>query len=103
MLFCLQVFYHLGEHNDSLSYALGAGTLFDVNEDSDYVHTVLGKYSNPCALYEFYLCIHLVTNINTFCSSSGKDLLTNLKWFAVSALSRPKYLLFCVVMLTLKT
>ncbi|PHU18393.1 26S proteasome non-ATPase regulatory subunit 1 [Capsicum chinense] len=38
-----KVFYHLGEHNDSLSYALGAGTLFDVNEDSDYVHTVLAK------------------------------------------------------------
>lgn len=42
--FCLfpQVFYHLGEHNDSLSYALGAGPLFDVSEDTDYVHTVLG-------------------------------------------------------------
>ncbi|KAM3268163.1 26S proteasome non-ATPase regulatory subunit 1 A [Capsicum chacoense] len=38
-----KVFYHLGEHNDSLSYALGAGSLFDVNEDSDYVHTVLAK------------------------------------------------------------
>ncbi|KAJ8566059.1 hypothetical protein K7X08_030536 [Anisodus acutangulus] len=38
-----KVFYHLGEHNDSLSYALGAGPLFDVNEDSDYVHTVLAK------------------------------------------------------------
>ncbi|KAJ8540410.1 hypothetical protein K7X08_030329 [Anisodus acutangulus] len=38
-----KVFYHLGEHNDSLSYALGAGPLFDVTEDSDYVHTVLAK------------------------------------------------------------
>ncbi|KAH0674616.1 hypothetical protein KY284_025703 [Solanum tuberosum] len=38
-----KVFYHLGEHNDSLSYALGAGPLFDVNEESDYVHTVLAK------------------------------------------------------------
>lgn len=38
----LQVFYHLGELNDSLSYALGAGPLFDVSEDSDYVHTILG-------------------------------------------------------------
>lgn len=39
----LQVFYYLGELNDSLSYALGAGSLFDVSEDSDYVHTLLGK------------------------------------------------------------
>lgn len=41
-VFCLQVFYYLGELNDSLSYALGAGPLFDVSEDSDYVHTLLG-------------------------------------------------------------
>ena len=39
----LQVFYYLGELNDSLSYALGAGPLFDVSEDSDYIHTLLGK------------------------------------------------------------
>ncbi|KAH7521786.1 hypothetical protein FEM48_Zijuj07G0069200 [Ziziphus jujuba var. spinosa] len=38
-----QVFYYLGELNDSLSYALGAGSLFDVSEDSDYVHTLLAK------------------------------------------------------------
>lgn len=38
-----QVFYYLGELNDSLSYALGAGPLFDVSEDSDYVHTLLGE------------------------------------------------------------
>ncbi|KAF3790142.1 26S proteasome non-ATPase regulatory subunit 1-like protein A [Nymphaea thermarum] len=38
-----KVFYHLGELNDSLSYALGAGPLFDVSEDSDYVHTILAK------------------------------------------------------------
>lgn len=38
-----KVFYYLGELNDSLSYALGAGNLFDVSEDSDYVHTLLAK------------------------------------------------------------
>jgi len=38
-----QVFYYLSELNDALSYALGAGSLFDVSEDSDYVHTLLGK------------------------------------------------------------
>ncbi|KAL8172299.1 hypothetical protein V2J09_024103 [Rumex salicifolius] len=38
-----KVFYYLGELNDSLSYALGAGPLFDVSEDSDYVRTLLDK------------------------------------------------------------
>ncbi|KAI4345368.1 hypothetical protein L6164_012498 [Bauhinia variegata] len=38
-----KVFYYLVELNDSLSYALGAGSLFDVSEDSDYVHTLLAK------------------------------------------------------------
>ncbi|KAG0449025.1 hypothetical protein HPP92_027508 [Vanilla planifolia] len=40
---CFKVFYYLGELNDSLSYALGAGPLFDVSEDSDYAHTLLAK------------------------------------------------------------
>ncbi|KAK6929592.1 26S proteasome regulatory subunit RPN2, C-terminal [Dillenia turbinata] len=39
-----KVFYYLGELNDSLFYALGAGPLFDVSEDSDYVHTLLGHF-----------------------------------------------------------
>ncbi|XP_061989894.1 26S proteasome non-ATPase regulatory subunit 1 homolog A [Rosa rugosa] len=38
-----KVFYYLGELNDSLSYALGAGSLFDVSEDSYYIHTLLAK------------------------------------------------------------
>ncbi|KAK4478284.1 hypothetical protein RD792_017573 [Penstemon davidsonii] len=38
-----KVFYYLGELNDSLSYALGAGPLFDVSEDSDYINTLLAK------------------------------------------------------------
>ncbi|KAK9756445.1 hypothetical protein RND81_01G098100 [Saponaria officinalis] len=37
------VFYYLRELNDSLSYALVAGPLFDVSEDSDYVRTLLDK------------------------------------------------------------
>ena len=39
---CLQVFYNLGDLDDALTYALGAGRLFDVNESSDYVQTILG-------------------------------------------------------------
>lgn len=40
---CLQVFYHLGELDDALTYALGAETLFDLNEKSEYVQTLLGE------------------------------------------------------------
>ncbi|PIA56018.1 hypothetical protein AQUCO_00700382v1 [Aquilegia coerulea] len=38
-----KIFFYLGELNDSLSYALKAGPLFDVSEDSDYAHTLLAK------------------------------------------------------------
>ncbi|CAA0839995.1 26S proteasome non-ATPase regulatory subunit 1 homolog A [Striga hermonthica] len=38
-----KVFYYLGELSDSLTYALGAGSLFDITEDSDYVHTLLAR------------------------------------------------------------
>uniref|UniRef100_A0A7C9E1P7 26S proteasome non-ATPase regulatory subunit 1 homolog n=1 Tax=Opuntia streptacantha TaxID=393608 RepID=A0A7C9E1P7_OPUST len=38
-----KVFYFLGELNDALAYALGAGSNFDVTEDSDYVRTLLDK------------------------------------------------------------
>ena len=46
IIILVQVFYYLGELNDSLTYALGASSLFDVSEDSDYVHTLLGKFSD---------------------------------------------------------
>lgn len=38
-----KVFFYLGELNDALSYALGAGPLFDVSDDSDYAQTLLAK------------------------------------------------------------
>ena len=41
-----QVFYHLGELNDALTYALGAGALFDVTEESEFVTTLLGAARN---------------------------------------------------------
>jgi 26S proteasome regulatory subunit N2 len=41
-LLASKVFYHLGELNDSLTYALGAGSLFDVTEQSEFVQTMLG-------------------------------------------------------------
>lgn len=37
------MYYHLGAYDDSLTYALGAGDLFDVNGHSEYVETIIGK------------------------------------------------------------
>lgn len=38
-----KVYYHLGSYVDSLTYALGAGSLFDVNARSEYVDTIIAK------------------------------------------------------------
>ncbi|XP_022237955.1 26S proteasome non-ATPase regulatory subunit 1 [Limulus polyphemus] len=38
-----KVYYHLGSFEDSLTYALGAGDLFDVNVSSEYVETIISK------------------------------------------------------------
>lgn len=38
-----KVFYHLDDLDDALTYALGAGSLFDVAETSDYVQTILAR------------------------------------------------------------
>lgn len=38
-----KVYYHLGSFEDSLTYALGAGELFDVNSHNEYVETIIGK------------------------------------------------------------
>ncbi|GFR48946.1 hypothetical protein Agub_g10960, partial [Astrephomene gubernaculifera] len=38
-----KVFYHLGELDDALSYALGAGPLFEVEEQSEYVGTLVAR------------------------------------------------------------
>ncbi|XP_006652792.1 26S proteasome non-ATPase regulatory subunit 1 homolog A-like [Oryza brachyantha] len=47
-----KVFYYLGELNDALSYALGAGPLFDVSDDSDYAHALLAKALDEYASFK---------------------------------------------------
>lgn len=39
-----KVFYHLGAFEESLNYALGAGDLFNVTDDSEYVETIIGEF-----------------------------------------------------------
>ncbi|XP_006819466.1 26S proteasome non-ATPase regulatory subunit 1-like, partial [Saccoglossus kowalevskii] len=38
-----KVYYHLGAFEESLTYALGAGELFNVNATSEYVETIIAK------------------------------------------------------------
>jgi len=38
-----KVYYHLGSYEDSLTYALGAGRLFDVTSTNQYVETIIAK------------------------------------------------------------
>jgi hypothetical protein len=42
------VFYHLGELDSALTYALGAGALFNPNDDSEYVRTLVGARFTSC-------------------------------------------------------
>jgi 26S proteasome regulatory subunit N2 len=53
------VFYHLGELNESLTYALGAGALFDVNEESEFVTTLLGARRGGARNAPALLCLQL--------------------------------------------
>uniref|UniRef100_A0A7S2JSF5 26S proteasome regulatory subunit RPN2 C-terminal domain-containing protein n=1 Tax=Haptolina brevifila TaxID=156173 RepID=A0A7S2JSF5_9EUKA len=47
-----KVYYYLGELGDALTFALGAGTMFNVDEKSEYVETLLAKAIDEyCALY----------------------------------------------------
>jgi len=38
-----QVYYHLGAFEDSVTYALGADKLFNVNASTEYVETIVGR------------------------------------------------------------
>ncbi|ORX85159.1 26S proteasome regulatory complex, non-ATPase subcomplex, Rpn2/Psmd1 subunit, partial [Basidiobolus meristosporus CBS 931.73] len=38
-----KVYYHLGEFDDSLTFALGAGDLFDISSKTQYVETIIAK------------------------------------------------------------
>ncbi|PUU77052.1 armadillo-type protein [Tuber borchii] len=38
-----KVYYHLGEYDESMMFALGAGDLFDITAKSEYVETIISK------------------------------------------------------------
>lgn len=37
-----KVYYHLGSFDNALQYALGANKLFNVDEPTEYVETIIG-------------------------------------------------------------
>ena len=44
-LLASKVYYHLGAYEESLTYALGAADLFDVNGTSEYIETTICKFA----------------------------------------------------------
>lgn len=52
-----KIYYHLGNLDEALSFALGAGKLFDVgqnelengnNSEAEYIETIIGEFLNLC-------------------------------------------------------
>jgi 26S proteasome regulatory subunit N2 len=41
-----KLYYHLGEYNEALNYALAAGKLFDLSSPSEYVSVMKSNVSN---------------------------------------------------------
>ena len=54
-----KVYYHLGSFEDSLTYALGAGELFDVNARNEYVDTTIG-ISSVLLATSFKYCLNYI-------------------------------------------
>ena len=61
-----KVYYHLGEFEDSLTFALGADKLFCVNDTSEYVETIIAK----CIDYYTKLRVH-----NAECAESEQKMI----------------------------
>jgi 26S proteasome regulatory subunit N2 len=38
------VYYHLGEYDESMMFALGAGELFNITAKEEYVETIICTY-----------------------------------------------------------
>lgn len=41
-----KVYYHLGEYDESMIFALGAGILFNITEKDEYVETIICTLRN---------------------------------------------------------
>ncbi|KAJ7324656.1 hypothetical protein JRQ81_017676 [Phrynocephalus forsythii] len=54
-----KVFYHLGAFEESLNYALGAGNLFNVNDNSEYVETIIDQIPKMIKILSGEMAIEL--------------------------------------------
>ena len=43
-LVAAKVYYQLGEYNESMKFALGAGKLFNIDHPGEFEDTILGMY-----------------------------------------------------------
>ena len=58
------MYYHLGEFDESLTFALGAGHLFDASSKSEYVETIICTFQK-IPVYKLdneYLCSQGIRN-----------------------------------------
>lgn len=61
------MFYHLGELDQALTYALGAGSLFDITEQTEYVQTILCELLCLCTAACMYINVHTMDVIAARC------------------------------------
>eukprot|EP01111_Echinosteliopsis_oligospora_P011527 TRINITY_DN3826_c0_g1_i1.p1 TRINITY_DN3826_c0_g1~~TRINITY_DN3826_c0_g1_i1.p1 ORF type:complete len:699 (+),score=247.01 TRINITY_DN3826_c0_g1_i1:31-2127(+) len=62
-----KVYYHLGESEESMNFALGAGSLFDVTGKTEYVETLVSKFIDN------YIKLRLEQADSSSSSSNNKD------------------------------
>lgn len=53
-----KVYYHLGELDEALTFALGAGTKFDVTAHNLYVHTIIGTTTHVRGVTQPNIALH---------------------------------------------
>jgi 26S proteasome regulatory subunit N2 len=59
-----KVYFHLGEYNESMVFALGAGKLFDLEHESEFEETIICEYlaalviQRSCTLGDHFTPLH---------------------------------------------
>lgn len=85
-----KVFYHLGAFEESLNYALGAGDLFNVTDDSEYVETIIGEWSNKNTSFILLTDLVLISVSDVWLEYSWKaDSLAFSVYVSLSQMHRP--------------
>ena len=61
----VKMYFHLSDYDQAMSFALGAGDLFDLSEKSEFVETIIGNGPLNLRSFPSTLCrvIHPITTI----------------------------------------